>query len=56
MSVAEIRKLLWRLVWAVEPAAEFVLGWSVWRRQHQAVARACHHKRRLARLGHHLQL
>ncbi len=52
MSVAEIRKLLWRLVWAVEPAAGFILGWSVWRRRHQAVARDCHYKRRLA----HLQL
>ena len=47
MSVAEIRKLLWRLVWAVKPAAEFILGWSVWRRRHQAVARDCHYKHRL---------
>ncbi len=56
MSVAEIRKLLWRLVWAVEPTVKFILGWSVWRRRHQAVARECHYQRRLARLGHQLQL
>ncbi len=52
MSVAEIRKLLWRLVWALKPTVAFVLKWSGWRRRHQAVARDCHYKRRLA----HLQL
>ncbi len=52
----EFRKLLWRLVWAVEPAMEFVLEWSVWRRRDQAVAGACHYKRRLARLGQQLPL
>ena len=52
MSVAEIRKLLWRLVWALQPAVAFILKWSEWRRRHQAVARDCHYKRRLA----HLQL
>ncbi len=54
--MAEIRKLLWRLVWVVKPTVGFILGWSVWRRRHQAVARACHYKRRLARLGQQLQL
>jgi hypothetical protein len=54
--VAEIRKLLWRLIWAVEPAVQFVLEWSVWRRRHQAVARHCHYQRRLARLGQQVQL
>ncbi len=52
LSVAEIRRLLWKLVWTVTPAVEFVLGWSVWRRRHQATARVCHYKRRLT----HLQL
>jgi len=50
LSVAEIRKLLWRLIWAGEPAVGFVLEWSVWRRRHQARARACHYKHRLAHL------
>jgi hypothetical protein len=26
----------------------FVLAWSIWRRRHQAIARACHSKRRRA--------
>jgi len=45
--VAEIRRLLWRLVWLVVPAVAFALGWSQWRRRHQAVAKACHYKKRL---------
>ena len=31
--------------------ARFVLEWSYWRRRHQAIARACHIKRRRAVLG-----
>jgi len=45
LTVAEIRRLLWRLVWLVVPAAAFVLGWSRWRRRHQALAKACHYKK-----------
>jgi hypothetical protein len=45
--VAEIRRLLWRLVWAVQPLVATVFGWSVWRRQHQTVARTCHYQRRV---------
>ncbi len=56
LSVAEIRKLLWRLVWAVKPTVKFILGWSVWRRHHQARARECHYKRRLDHLEQQLQL
>jgi hypothetical protein len=56
LSVAEIRKLLWRLVWAVNPLIAAVLGWSVWRRHHQAIAKACHYQRRLHGLDQHLQL
>jgi hypothetical protein len=54
--VAEIRHLVWRLVWAVTPVVAAVLSWSVWRRRHQAIARACHYTRRLHGLDHHLQL
>ena len=46
MSVAEIRKLLWKLVFAVGQSTEAVLAWSRWRRQHQAVAKFYHYKRR----------
>ncbi len=56
MSVPQIRKLLWRLMSAVKPAAEFILGWSVWRRRHQAAARDCHYKHRLRHLEEQLQL
>jgi hypothetical protein len=34
----------------VRPALAFVLDWSRWRRHHQAVARACHHRRRMTQL------
>jgi hypothetical protein len=51
LSVAEIRRLLWKLLWATKPLTEFVPGtrlrvWSTWRRRHQAIARACHYQRR----------
>jgi hypothetical protein len=46
LSVAEIRRLLWRLIWAWRPAAGFVLAWSAWRRAHQAGAKLSHYKRR----------
>jgi len=48
LSLAEVRRLLWRLVWLVVPTVAFVLAWSVWRRAHQAVAKAYHYKKRLA--------
>ena len=56
LSVAEIRKLVWRLVWAVQPLIATVLGWSVWRRRHQALARTCHYQRRLHYLVSEVQL
>jgi hypothetical protein len=50
LSVPEVRRLLWRLVWVVVQPAEQVLRWSRWRRRHQAVAKAAHYKKRSARL------
>lgn len=48
MSCAEIRRLFWQLILLVLRSAEAVLGWSRWRRRHQA--EACrHHYRRRAR-------
>lgn len=46
LTVPEVRRLLWRLVWVAMPVAAFVLGWSVWRRQHQACAKHYHYKKR----------
>jgi len=47
LTVSEVRKLLWRLVLGRRPPRwEEVLSWSVWRRQHQGVARRCHYKSR----------
>ncbi|TCJ13009.1 hypothetical protein E0L93_15385, partial [Rubrobacter taiwanensis] len=47
LTVSEVRKLVCRLVlFRRPPPREEVLRWSVWRRQHQAVARRCHYKRR----------
>ena len=46
LSVAEIRRLFWRLVLRVWHGVEQVLGWSKWRRRHQWIARWCHYRRR----------
>jgi len=49
LTVPEVRRLLWRLVWAAPRDNHQVLAWSTWRRRHQARARRCHYQRRLAR-------
>jgi hypothetical protein len=46
--VPEVRRLLLKLVWSGLSPAEWALAWSAWRREHQATARRCHWKRRLA--------
>ncbi|WIG57557.1 MAG: hypothetical protein OJF49_000302 [Ktedonobacterales bacterium] len=48
LTVPEIRRLLYGLAAAADPLATAVLAWSHWRRRHQATARRCHYKRRLA--------
>jgi hypothetical protein len=50
LTVPEVRRLLIALVWATPPPLEHTLGWSIWRRRHQARARRCHYKRRRERL------
>jgi hypothetical protein len=50
LTVPEVRRLLWRLVLKQLPTIEEVLGWSRWRRQHQAQAKHHHYKRRSASL------
>ncbi|HEX8237441.1 MAG TPA: hypothetical protein VF600_15880, partial [Abditibacteriaceae bacterium] len=54
LSVAEVRRLLYRLLWkqvlwkqvlwkqAAPPP--FVVAWSQWRRRHQLRAKRCHYK------------
>ncbi len=46
LTVPEVRRLLWGVVWRTFPSIEQVLAWSVWRRHHQAVAKRCHYRRR----------
>lgn len=46
LTVPEVRRLLWGVVWRAFPSVEHVLAWSVWRRHHQAVAQRCHYQRR----------
>ena len=51
LSVQEIRRLLWRVVLAVQQTAHHILAWSHWRRRHQMVAQYYHYKRRGALLA-----
>ena len=46
LSVPEIRRLLWLLVWQKAVEQSLVLAWSLWRRQHQAQAQFYHYQRR----------
>jgi len=55
LSIPEVRRLFWYLVGATPLAPLHRLAWSMWRRSHQALARLCHYKRRLAHF-HYLQL
>lgn len=55
LTVPEVRRLLWRLVWGCLPTPKQVCQWSWWRRRHQAVAKRCHYKRSPAPYAH-LQL
>jgi hypothetical protein len=55
LSVPEVRHLLASLLWRVASDAALVWAWSLWRRGHQAIARACHYKRH-AKQREYLQL
>jgi hypothetical protein len=46
LTVPEARRLLVRLLWGRLPEPDEVLGWSEWRRAHQASARRYHYKKR----------
>ena len=47
-----MRRLLWRLVLAVQQTAHHIVRWSQWRRRHQAIAKFYHYKRRGAPTAH----
>jgi hypothetical protein len=49
LTVPEIRHLLVRLLWQPTHPVENVLGWSHWRRRHQARAKRSHYRQRLRR-------
>ena len=42
LTVPEVRRLLWQVVWAQAPDVRAALAWSDWRRRHQQRARFCH--------------
>ncbi|MGZ6364291.1 MAG: hypothetical protein ACXWP0_21650 [Ktedonobacterales bacterium] len=42
LTVPEVRRLLFALVWQPPPSAAHVLYWSGWRRRHQARAKQAH--------------
>jgi hypothetical protein len=49
LTVPEVRRLLFALVWQPPPSAAHILFWSAWRRRHQARAQRCHITRRRLR-------
>jgi hypothetical protein len=49
LTVNEFRRLFDALLLRPLHAVSDVLAWSIWRRKHQAIACACHHR------GHHQQ-
>jgi hypothetical protein len=46
LTVPEVRRLLFALVWQPPPVAAQILHWSAWRRRHQAQAKRAHIRRR----------
>jgi hypothetical protein len=56
LSVAEIRHLLWGLLWKTRALPEFILAWSQWRRRHQFRAKRAHYHRRGALSPTYLRL
>jgi hypothetical protein len=46
ITVPEVRRLLWHLVWARPPDPEAARAWSRWRRRHQQRARRSNWKQR----------
>jgi hypothetical protein len=49
LTVPEVRRRRFALVWPPPPAVAHILQWSTWRRRHQARAKRAHIKRRQLR-------
>src|SRR3954454_14933278 len=56
LTVPEVRRLIWRLVWARPPDPVRALAWSDWRRRHQQRARRSHWTRRTRRAPRKIDL
>ena len=56
LTVPEVRRLIYRLVWMPLRQADMILAWSHWRRRHQARAKRCHYQRRLLNLAPEVRL
>ena len=46
LTVPEVRRLVWQLLWSRPPSRAAVLAWSRWRRRHQWRARRAHYQSR----------
>ena len=56
LTVPEVRRLLCRLLWQRPAHADLTVGWSRWRRRHQARASRSHYKRRRQNLANNVRL
>jgi hypothetical protein len=56
LTLPEVRRLLQWVLGRGEPARQRRLEWSFWRRRHQARAKRCHYRRRLAFLAAKVRL
>jgi len=56
LSVAEVRHLFLHMLLRAPPPVDHVLGWSRWRRRHQARARNFHYRMRARRKRMNTQL
>jgi|GEM_PF-4775872 len=46
LSLAELRRWLWRFLFPRSWSLELIFHWSFWRRHHQALARYHHYRKR----------
>ena len=54
LTIPEVRRLLYRLIWQPVLSNDSVLAWSRWRRRHQARARHYHYQHRLKHLRQYI--
>ena len=45
-SLQEVKRLFTSLLQSWQPLRKFIIHWSFWRRRHQAIAKACHFRKR----------